>query len=71
MRAGLACLLSSYDTPELIILDEPTNNLDLESIEELKNGLNKFKGAILVVSHDLDFLQEIGVKGVIDLDDYM
>ncbi len=69
MRAGLACLLSSYDAPDLIILDEPTNNLDFESIDELTNGLNKFKGAILVVSHDSDFLQEIGVKRVIDLDE--
>ena len=70
MRAGLACLLSAYDTPDLIILDEPTNNLDLESIDELTNGLNKFKGAILVVSHDPDFLREIEVKRIINLDEY-
>lgn len=70
MRAGLACLLSSHIIPDLIILDEPTNNLDLESIEELTNGLNKFNGAILVVSHDPDFLQEIEVKRIIDLDEY-
>ena len=70
MRAGLACLLSSHDSPDLIILDEPTNNLDLESIEELTNGLNKYRGAILVVSHDPDFLKDIGVQRIIDLDDY-
>ena len=70
MRAGLACLLSSYVTPDLIILDEPTNNLDLESVVELTNGLNKYHGAILVVSHDPDFLKEINVKKIMDLDDY-
>ncbi|MEJ2615633.1 MAG: ATP-binding cassette domain-containing protein [Ignavibacteriaceae bacterium] len=70
MRAGLACLLSSFDTPDLIILDEPTNNLDLESIEELTSGLNKYKGAIIVVSHDPDFLKEIEVERIIDLDEY-
>ena len=70
MRAGLACLLSSYDTPDLIILDEPTNNLDFESIKELTDGLNKFKGAVLVVSHDPDFLKEIEVERAIDIDQY-
>ena len=70
MRAGLACLLSSYKTPDLILLDEPTNNLDLESIEELIDGLNKYKGTILVVSHDPDFLREINVERIIDLDEY-
>ena len=70
MRAGLACLLSSFDTPDLIILDEPTNNLDLESIDELIKGLNKYKGSILAVSHDLDFLQEIEIKRIIDLNEY-
>lgn len=71
MRAGLACLLSSHNIPDLIILDEPTNNLDLESIEELTNGLNEFNGAILVVSHDKDFLNDIEVARVIDLDEYI
>jgi len=70
MRAGLACLLSSHNVPDLIILDEPTNNLDLESIQEMTNGLNQFNGAVLVVSHDEDFLKEIGVTREIDLDEY-
>lgn len=70
MRAGLACLLSSHNLPDLIILDEPTNNLDLESIDELTIGLNQFNGAIIVVSHDVDFLNEIGVTREIDLDEY-
>lgn len=71
MRAGLACLLSFYNIPDLIILDEPTNNLDLESIQELTNGLNQFNGAILVVSHDEDFLSDIGIERAINLDEYL
>lgn len=71
MRAGLACLLSSHTIPDLIILDEPTNNLDLESIQELTSGLNQFNGAILVVSHDSEFLDDIGVNKEIDLDLYL
>ena len=69
MRAGLACLLSSCKVPDLIILDEPTNNLDLESIEELTNGLNEYTGAILAVSHDADFLEDINVSREIVLDE--
>ncbi|WKZ68737.1 MAG: ABC-F family ATP-binding cassette domain-containing protein [Melioribacteraceae bacterium] len=71
MRAGLACLLSFYNIPDLIILDEPTNNLDLESIQELTNGLNQFNGAIIVVSHDKDFLSDIGIERTINLDEYL
>lgn len=71
MRAGLACLLCSHNIPDLIILDEPTNNLDLESIQELTNGLNQYNGAIIVVSHDKDFLDEIGVIKQIDIDEYL
>jgi ATPase subunit of ABC transporter with duplicated ATPase domains len=71
MRAGLACLLSFYNIPDLIILDEPTNNLDLESIQELTNRLNQFNGAIIVVSHDKDFLSDIGIERTINLDEYL
>ena len=46
--------------PQLLILDEPTNHLDLPSIEELETALAKYSGAILYVSHDNYFRQEIG-----------
>lgn len=68
MRAGLACLLTAHQAPELLILDEPTNNLDLVSIEELVSVLNSYRGALLVVSHDRVFAQEIGLDREIDLD---
>lgn len=62
LRAGIACVLASGNTPELLILDEPSNNLDLKSLEELTNALNQYKGALLVVSHDKQFLDEIKIE---------
>jgi ATPase subunit of ABC transporter with duplicated ATPase domains len=67
MRAGLACLLAAEQSPELILLDEPTNNLDLESIIELTSALNNYKGALLVVTHDIDFIKEIDIRREIKL----
>ena len=68
MRTGMACLLASGNAPELLILDEPTNNLDFNSIEELTTALSNFKGSLLVISHDQDFLRELGIERVINLD---
>ena len=62
MRLALACLLATDNAPELLILDEPTNNLDLNSLNEMVAALRDFKGALLVVSHDIDFLAEIEVE---------
>jgi ATPase subunit of ABC transporter with duplicated ATPase domains len=70
MRAGLACLLGADQSPEILILDEPTNNLDLPSVEELVSALRGYGGALIVVSHDFTFIEEIGVERIIDLDDY-
>jgi ATP-binding cassette subfamily F protein 3 len=46
--------------PQLLVLDEPTNHLDLPSIEELENALKRYSGAILYVSHDSYFQQNLG-----------
>ncbi|MBS1493472.1 MAG: ABC-F family ATP-binding cassette domain-containing protein [Bacteroidetes bacterium] len=62
IRAGLACIMASGTMPELLILDEPSNNLDLKSLEELTGTLNSYKGALLVVSHDKRFLNEIQIE---------
>jgi len=70
MRAGLACLLGADQSPEIFIADEPTNNLDLTSVEELVSALRGFGGAMILVSHDAAFVEEIGVERVIDLDHY-
>jgi ATPase subunit of ABC transporter with duplicated ATPase domains len=62
LRAGLACVLGGGTPPGLLILDEPTNHLDLDSVAAVEAGLNQFDGALLVVSHDADFLDAIGIE---------
>jgi ATP-binding cassette subfamily F protein 3 len=54
MRAALASLL--YQVPDLLLLDEPTNHLDIPSIRWLEQFLQDFRAAIIVVSHDREFL---------------
>ena len=61
MRAGLAISLLCPTPPQLIILDEPTNHLDLKSICAIEQALSAYQGAILAVSHDEVFLENIGV----------
>jgi ATPase subunit of ABC transporter with duplicated ATPase domains len=67
LRAALACVLSAASPPQLLILDEPTNHLDLASIEAVEAALSGYDGALLVVSHDADFLEAIGVERTISL----
>lgn len=67
IRAALACALAKKDTPELLVLDEPTNNLDLDSLEKLESALSNFRGALIVISHDRAFLENIGITKCIAL----
>jgi ATPase subunit of ABC transporter with duplicated ATPase domains len=67
LRAALACVLMSSRPPQLIILDEPTNHLDLASIEAIETALSAYDGALLVVSHDVDFLAAVGVEETLRL----
>lgn len=62
LRAGLLCLLSQRPAPSVLILDEPTNNLDLTSIETLETALGETELALIVVSHDARFLDAIGIE---------
>lgn len=57
LRAALALGLLQTEKPELLILDEPTNNLDLANIEFLENLVSEFKSALIVISHDEVFLE--------------
>ncbi|MDR0692786.1 MAG: ATP-binding cassette domain-containing protein, partial [Prevotellaceae bacterium] len=63
LRLYLCCLMLSNQTPDLIILDEPTNNLDLSSLQVLTQTLKHYRGSLLVISHDRYFVEEIGVSG--------
>lgn len=72
-RVYLATLLLAEPTAQLLILDEPTNNLDMDSVRQLSEALGAYKGALLVVSHDqhflaqldLDYLLEVGPRGTL------
>ena len=67
LRASLACVLGGERTPSLLVLDEPTNHLDLDALEALEGALRGYDGALLVVSHDADFLEAIGVERWVEL----
>lgn len=57
MRLNLAGALFQYS--DILFLDEPTNHLDIEAVVWLENYLKKYRGTILLISHDKDFLNEI------------
>ncbi|QSB07011.1 ABC-F family ATP-binding cassette domain-containing protein [Natronoglycomyces albus] len=61
LRAALAVVLSASPAPQLLMLDEPTNNLDLPSVAQLKAALDSYRGAVIVASHDAAFLAELGI----------
>ncbi|MFF4568625.1 ABC-F family ATP-binding cassette domain-containing protein [Streptomyces sp. NPDC001410] len=60
-RAALAALMLAEPAPQLLLLDEPTNNLDMASVRQLTTALESYEGALLVASHDLPFLESIGI----------
>jgi ATPase subunit of ABC transporter with duplicated ATPase domains len=68
MRAGLCGLLCQDQAPDLLLLDEPTNNLDLNSVQKLASVLNRYQGALIVVSHDERFLKDVGVSRTVELE---
>jgi ATPase subunit of ABC transporter with duplicated ATPase domains len=51
-------------------LDEITNNLDLETKEHVVQVLGAYPGAMIIISHDADFLEEIGVNELIDVQNF-
>lgn len=67
-RAALAALLLAEPAPQLLMLDEPTNNLDLASVRQLTNALESYRGALVVASHDVPFLESIGITRWLMLD---
>jgi len=58
-RSRVALAAVSYAQPHVLVLDEPTNNLDLESVATLADCVKNFKGAVICVSHDQFFVQSV------------
>ncbi|MGC0313369.1 ABC-F family ATP-binding cassette domain-containing protein [Kitasatospora acidiphila] len=67
-RATLAALLLADPPPQLLLLDEPSNNLDLASMRQLTEALESYRGAFVVVSHDVRFLRRLGLTRWLQLD---
>ncbi|WP_304985358.1 hypothetical protein [Coxiella-like endosymbiont] len=57
----------SIQPTQLIVFDELTNHLDLDSIEAIKNDLKLYHGDLLTISHDKVFLKDINIKRIINI----
>ena len=66
-RKRVALARALVRQPECLLLDEPTNHLDIPTIEWLERQLKEYQGALLLVTHDREFLQNV-VNGIVELD---
>ncbi|GAA3177607.1 MULTISPECIES: ABC-F family ATP-binding cassette domain-containing protein [Streptomyces] len=60
-RAALAATMLAAPAPQLLMLDEPTNNLDLSGVRQLTAALASYQGALVIAGHDLPFLESLGI----------
>ena len=67
LRLAMACLLTGSTPPDVLLLDEPTNHLDLESVATLTEALRTWKGLLVVATHDIDLLAELGAGRSLEL----
>lgn len=67
MKLCLCCLSISNQHPDMLILDEPANNLDIQSLEILTASIQAYEGTLLLVSHDNILIEELGISTSIDL----
>jgi len=68
-RCRLSLAMASSKPADVFILDEPTNNIDIDTKDVLVATMNDFKGCLIVVSHDLSFIDDIHLEKIIDLDE--
>jgi ATPase subunit of ABC transporter with duplicated ATPase domains len=68
MRLLLCCLAITTRSPDIIVLDEPTNNLDIQNIEILASAVSEYRGTLIAVSHDPYFVKQIHPERQIDLE---
>lgn len=68
-KARLCLAIIAAKTPKLLILDEVTNNIDLETRQHIIQVLKNYPGAIIVISHDEDFLKEIDIIDSYEIND--
>ncbi|WP_443093061.1 ATP-binding cassette domain-containing protein [Duganella phyllosphaerae] len=66
LKAALACVLYADPPAPLLLLDEPGNHLDLPSLQALETMLRSYRGALLVVSHDDTFLDNLALTDRLD-----
>ncbi|MCX6806050.1 MAG: ATP-binding cassette domain-containing protein, partial [Patescibacteria group bacterium] len=66
-RARLQLAIIMANGANTLLLDEPTNHLDLEAQEQLEIALQAFNGTLLLVSHDREFIKNIGVNRIIEV----
>lgn len=67
MRLSLCCLMVADSSPDMIIADEPTNNLDIFNQEVLTDTLEKYAGTLIVISHDSYFVDRLSLNAQINL----
>lgn len=67
MRLMLCCLTIGSNSPDILIFDEPTNNLDIQNMEILTAAITDYEGTLIMVSHDETFLEQVNCSRIIKL----
>lgn len=67
IRLLFCCLMIGNNAPDVFILDEPTNNLDIQSVEIITAAIKSYSGTVLLISHDRYFVKEIKINRSVEL----